>query len=183
MKFSLATKPIRKHAVMKYIGQKKWTIVEKWNGTLTQWLFLRGSWGYYVLKPSRLNSRLGRREPQTIHQMTMLHSVETSIARSHLERVGRGRKRWTKIQTGMLLVHFSQLQVFKKANDPLNWAKHFLLFYCYNSHATISCRKFYPCVTWDQLKLGFLRTGNNPTSAFNSKESLLHYLKEKQILK
>lgn len=49
--------------------------------------------GYYVLKPSRQNSRLGRREPHTIHQMTMLHSVDTSIARSHLKRGWKGRKR------------------------------------------------------------------------------------------
>lgn len=51
--------------------------------------------GYYVLKPSRQNSRLGRREPQTIHQMTMLHSVDTSIARSHLER-GEGEEKMNK---------------------------------------------------------------------------------------
>lgn len=47
--------------------------------------------GYYVLKPSRQNSSLGRREPHTIHQMTMLHNVDTSIARSHLKRDWRGR--------------------------------------------------------------------------------------------
>lgn len=72
---------------MRHTRQKASAIVEKWNGTLTQWLSLRGGPdGYYVLKPSRQNSRLGRREPHTIHQMTMLQSADTSIATSHLKK-------------------------------------------------------------------------------------------------
>ena len=52
--------------------------------------------GYYFLKPSRQNSRLGGREPHTIHQMTMLHSVDTSIARSHLKKGLEGEEKMNK---------------------------------------------------------------------------------------
>lgn len=44
-----------------------------------------GPQGYYALKPSRQISTKGRGEPHTIHQVTMAHNAENSIARAHLK--------------------------------------------------------------------------------------------------
>lgn len=83
--------------------------------------------GYYVLKPSRQNSRLGRREPHTIHQMTMLHSVDTSIARSHLKGIGGGGRDEKKNQKQKLLVYFKLVSSSSKGYCSITFAMHFLL--------------------------------------------------------
>lgn len=86
---------MRKTCIM---GNTRDSRVSSWrmDGTLTQQLSVKGSDGYCVLRPSRQNSRTGRMQSQTIHQMTTLHSAEASTAREHLER-GEGKEQMFKL--------------------------------------------------------------------------------------
>lgn len=84
--------------------------------------------GYYVLKPSRQNSRLGRREPHTIHQMTMLHSVDTSIARSHLKGIGGGGRDEKKFKSKSYWCILACFKFFKRIL-LYNLCQAFLTFY------------------------------------------------------